>query len=102
MILPNNWKYCGLHSFAGTLTESSECEECLKLNMTDPVKPSLALLSKIGSIVVHADETLSSDGRRLDKDVVLRLINDPEVQEWIKRMGAYLPHKSIGKYRKPQ
>ena len=70
--------------------------------MNEPTKPSLVLLVKLGSIVVHADETLSSDGRAIDRNVTIGLINDPEVQEWIEQMGALLPHKRIGKDGKPQ
>ena len=58
-------------------------------------KPSLTLLIKLGSIIVHADETLSPDGRNVDKDITLRLIADPEVQKWIKEMGALLPLKRM-------
>ena len=66
------------------------------------MNPSVQLLVKIGSIVVHADETLSPDGRNLDREVTIGLINDPDVQEWIAAMGVLLPHKRIGKDGKPQ
>ena len=35
--------------------------------MTDALKPTPALLCKIGSIIVHADEMLSADGHHFDR-----------------------------------
>jgi len=61
--------------------------------MSDPRNPSLPLLMKLGSIIVHVDEWFSEDGRDVDKVVVLRAIDDPEVKQWIKDMGALLPLK---------
>ena len=54
---------------------------------------TLALLSKLGSIVVHADEFLSPGGHAFDKEALLQLIRDPEVQEWLKEMGPLVPVK---------
>jgi hypothetical protein len=65
--------------------------------MSDPTKPSLSLLSKLGSIVVHADEALSVDGRHVDIQMTVSLIDDPEVQQWIKDMGPLLPLKRKSK-----
>lgn len=59
--------------------------------MSDPLKPSLPLLSKIGSIVVHAEEFLSDKGHHYDSTALLMLLADPEVRQWIKDMGVYLP-----------
>lgn len=56
-------------------------------------KVSMGLLVKLGSIAVHADELFSTDGRNVDKDAMLPLLADPEVQEWIKSMGPLLPLK---------
>lgn len=61
--------------------------------MSDPLKPSAALLCKLGSIVVHADEALSSTGHRFDIDAMRPLLADKEIQSWIKSMGVYLPLK---------
>ena len=61
--------------------------------MNDTEKPTLLLLVKLGSIVVHTDELLGPDGRNLDKQIVQGLIADPEVQKWIKAMGPLLPAK---------
>lgn len=59
----------------------------------DPLKPSLSLLSKLGSIVVHADEALSPKGHEYDRLAIRSLIGDPEIQQWIADMGVYLPKK---------
>lgn len=51
--------------------------------------PSPALLSKLGSIAVHADE--GSDplsGHSLDVYAIRGLLKDPEVQEWLGGMRA--------------
>jgi hypothetical protein len=56
-------------------------------------RPSLQLLSKLGSLIVHADETLSPDGRELDRRTFRDLLADPEVRRWMKAMGPLLPVK---------
>jgi hypothetical protein len=63
--------------------------------MTDPLKPSLALLCKLGSIAVHVDETMSSDGHIFDAAALKQLNADPEVQAWIADMTkmALVPTK---------
>lgn len=50
--------------------------------------PSPALLCKLGSIAVHADELTSDDGHQFDRVALQSLIADPEVREWIAAMGA--------------
>lgn len=59
------------------------------------LKPSVSLLSKLGSAIVHADEAMSTDGRNVDKEAFISVLNDPEVQEWIKGMGVLLPVKRV-------
>jgi len=61
--------------------------------MSDPLKPSVALLSKIGSIVVHAEEMLSPRGHDYDRQAILSGLQDVEVREWITAMGVFLPKK---------
>ncbi len=63
--------------------------------MSDPLKPSPALLSKLGSIVVHADEGLSSDGHAFDIEAIRSLLADPEVTTWLAEMDAmaFIPKK---------
>ena len=58
-------------------------------------KPSLSLLVKLGSIVVHADEMLSPKGHVYDRLALQQAIADTEVQEWLKEMDkmALLPVK---------
>lgn len=61
--------------------------------LSDPLKPSLALLAKLGSIIVHADEYHSSRGHDYDYTAFKGLLADPEVITWIKAMGPFLPVK---------
>ena len=59
----------------------------------DPLKPPLPLLSKIGSIVVHAQELFGPMGHHFDREAMKTLLQDEEVNAWIKQMGVYLPRK---------
>ena len=61
--------------------------------MDDPLKPSLALLSKLGSIIVHTEELLSPTAHSFDKVALESLLKDGEVTAWIKSMGPFLPLK---------
>lgn len=61
--------------------------------MTDPLKPSVALLAKLGSITTHFEELLSSKGHPFDRYALKTLLDDPEVKDWIKGMGPYIPVK---------
>lgn len=63
--------------------------------MANPLKPSAALLCKLGSIAVHIDEGLSAKGHRFDFIALKTLMEDPEVAEWLKQMDklALLPKK---------
>lgn len=58
------------------------------MEKTAPLQPSPALLCKLGSIAVHADEMMSADGHDFDKIALQGLISDPEVSDWIKQMNA--------------
>jgi hypothetical protein len=60
------------------------------MNFTEP---SLPLLCKLGSIVVHCDEARSPSGHNLDLLALDTLLADPEVKNWISSMGALLPLK---------
>ncbi len=53
-----------------------------------PLKPSATLLCKLGSIVAHVDEMLSTKGHHFDLEVLKHLLQDGEVKEWIKQMDA--------------
>lgn len=59
----------------------------------DPLKPSITLLMKLGSAIVHAEEYLSKDSHPFDLNSFERMSQDPEVLSWIKAMGAMLPQK---------
>jgi hypothetical protein len=61
----------------------------------DPFKPSVSLLVKLGSVFVHAEEFLSSDGHDFDKVALNQLFEDAEVKEWVAAMDkmAFLPKK---------
>jgi hypothetical protein len=63
--------------------------------MNDPLKPNITTLIKLGSIAVHTEEMMSEKGHGFDKVAIEQLLNDPEIQEWIKEMNkmAFLPVK---------
>lgn len=49
-------------------------------------KPELGVLVKLGSIAIHVDEMLSSDGHLFDKVALQQLLNDSEVKDWLRAM----------------
>lgn len=52
---------------------------------SNPLKPSLALLCKLGSIAVHAEELCERNccyKTEVDRDALLSVLSDPEVQQW--------------------
>lgn len=59
------------------------------------LSPSIGLLVKLGSIIVHADEALSPHGHSFDLDAIKPLLADPDVIAWIKAgtAAAMLPLK---------
>lgn len=63
--------------------------------MSDPLKPSVALLAKIGSILVHVEEDASPNGHPFDLVATHALLRDPEVQAWLDGMrgATFLPLK---------
>lgn len=56
--------------------------------MADMMKPSAALLVKLGSIIVHFDEATAPGGHAYDIQAAHQLLADEEVAEWMKQMGA--------------
>lgn len=52
----------------------------------DIMAPGAALLCKLGSIVVHAEEAVSPMGHPLDVLVLKGLLNDPDVKRWLGEM----------------
>jgi hypothetical protein len=64
-----------------------------KTKTTSPTTPSVALLSKIGSALIHAQEFISEDRHEFDMAAFNQLMNDPEVRAWITAIGPLLPVK---------
>lgn len=62
---------------------------------TNPLNPTTTLLIKLGSIIVHQQELMSSKGHYFDKAALDSLTSDPEVVEWMEAMNkaAFLPVK---------
>lgn len=57
--------------------------------MGSPVKDlSPALLCKLGSIIVHAEELRSPDGHEFDAMALDALLKDAEVVQWLDAMRA--------------
>lgn len=57
--------------------------------------PPVTVLVKLGSIAVHVDEMLSSDGHAFDRIALQGLLTDPEIVEWLAGMDrmAMVPKK---------
>lgn len=57
------------------------------------LKPSPAVLSKLGSIIVHAEEGMGNDGHHFDIIALRQLLADSDVSAWLKDMRrlALLP-----------
>jgi len=54
----------------------------------NPLEPSLSLIVKLGSIVVHADEATSPGAHELDVRAIRAGLADEEVSEWLDKMNA--------------
>ena len=52
----------------------------------DILNPSPALLCKLASIAVHADELVSPDGHEFDRIALVCSLNDTEVSIWLAGM----------------
>jgi phospholipid N-methyltransferase len=61
--------------------------------VSDALKPSLSLLCILGSIAVHMEEAMSSKGHPLDIVAMKSALDNPELRQWIKDMGVYMPVK---------
>lgn len=61
----------------------------------NPLEPSVGLLGKLGSLLVHYQELVSHNGRAIDKIAVDTLEADLEVGDWLAAMTkmALLPVK---------
>lgn len=60
---------------------------------SDPLKPAIGLLAKLGSIIVHADEFIGPCGHEFDRMAIQQLLADDEVKAWIKAIGPMLQQK---------
>ena len=58
-----------------------------------PLQPTARVLTKLGSIAVHAQEFFSPRGHAFDKLALEALLVDPEIEEWLAEMQrlALLP-----------
>lgn len=63
--------------------------------MSDPLKPNMQLLCKLGSIAQHADEMLSSKGHHFDKAALQAVLDEDDVKAWLKQMDklALIPKR---------
>lgn len=52
------------------------------------LNPSPALLCKLASIAVHAEEASSANGHEFDRIALQSALGDQEVQDWIGQMTA--------------
>jgi hypothetical protein len=57
-----------------------------KTDFMDPLKPNPALLCKLVSIAVHADEMLSPTGHHFDKAALQTVLDDADVKAWVRSM----------------
>jgi hypothetical protein len=67
-------------------TPTTEPETMSKTHDQSFLNPPPALLCKLASIAVHADEMLSPMGHGFDKIALQSAISDSDVQEWLKAM----------------
>lgn len=55
---------------------------------SDALRPSAALVCKLSSIVVHADELRNPGGHSVDRIALDSLLDDAEVKAWVVEMVA--------------
>lgn len=70
------------------MTRSPEMTPVTTPKTKTPLAPDAALLVKLGSIVVHAEEMLSPNGHQFDRIAIESLLNDASVVAWMASMGA--------------
>lgn len=59
------------------------------VGLIDVYAPPVALLCKLGSIVVHVDEAAGVGGHHFDWVAIRSLLADREVQDWIEAMSRH-------------
>lgn len=67
------------------------------LTNMEPLNPTPSLLCKLGSLAVHVEKMLSYNGHVFDRVAMVGLIEDEEVQRWLKEMDqlALVPRKRM-------
>ena len=65
--------------------------------MIDTLAPPIAVLAKIGSIIVHLDEGSGNDGHHFDWIALRQLLADRDVQTWLEGMQklALVPRRRL-------
>ena len=65
------------------------------MKSSDPLKPAVSILCKLGSIAVHVQEMLSTKGHHFDKVALESLMMDKELTGWLYDMDklAMIPKK---------
>ncbi len=90
-------EYCRRHweERRTPLDEIKERDAEVREAIKPALNPSIRLLCKLGSIIVHAEEAMSPDGHQFDAIALKGLLSDPEVTEWLDgmRTAAFLPVK---------
>jgi hypothetical protein len=63
--------------------------------VSDPLKPAVSVLCRLGSIAVHVDEMLSDDGHAFDCAAIKQILADNDLRQWLSEMDkmALLPKK---------
>jgi len=63
--------------------------------VSEPLKPEVTVLVKLGSLAVHIEEMLSSKGHEFDRAAIQTLLDDTELRQWLTAMDemAFLPKK---------
>ena len=71
------------------------------MKAANPYRPSIQLLVKLGSLIVHYEEMIDSGGHHFDAAAAESLREDPEVKAWVQSMHnlALLPVKRKRKVR---
>lgn len=54
----------------------------------DALQPEVRLLTKLGSMIVHADEFMGAGGHEFDLEAFRSLLADPDVAGWLDSMRA--------------
>jgi hypothetical protein len=53
---------------------------------SDPLRPTLAVLCKLGSLAAHTKEMMNNRGHAFDLNAIQGLIADPDLNAWMEEM----------------